>query len=68
MPAAPLNNIRHWSRLQTSYVHYRKIVSLTLNGNYFSYILARTGYIWWDGVDGVSFVLDQHVEFDILQC
>jgi hypothetical protein len=41
---------------------------LAPNRNYISYILAKTSYIWWDGVDDARFMLDQHVEFDILQC
>ena len=32
------------------------------NEQFFSYIMARTSYIWWD--DDVRFVLDQHAYLD----
>ena len=36
---------------------------LTLNEQFFSYIMARTRYIWWEE-NNVSFVLDQHALLD----
>ena len=40
-----------------------RICSLKPSEQFFSYIMWRTSYIWWDD-DDVCFVLDQHTELD----
>jgi hypothetical protein len=40
---------------------------LTSSRQFFSLNMMRTSYIWWDGWDDVSFVLDQHAKL-VLYC